>query len=164
MQSGPQRKSAGSAPKCAKNARSSRLSQTNRTAENGLLGRECSRCPGFSLEGRQDEYSQGGQKGSAVSSTHGLLLVMPQSDSQGRFYEVLRFVHEQIRIDGNEFGLALVSMISTCAAHLLVHLRTVSLHILRQCKLLCLVSRNEAMERIVALATITPHDREESFE
>jgi hypothetical protein len=45
-----QRNSAGFAPKCANNARVLRLFQTNRTAENGLLGTECGLCMGFSRE------------------------------------------------------------------------------------------------------------------
>ena len=46
-------------------------SQTNRTAENGLLGIECSRCPGFSLEGTCAVRFQGARKAKAMRSKAG---------------------------------------------------------------------------------------------
>jgi len=47
MQSGPQRRSAAPKPKYAKHARISRYSSKNRTGENGVLGVEWRRRPGF---------------------------------------------------------------------------------------------------------------------
>jgi hypothetical protein len=50
-QSEPQRKSALLPPKYAKEPVFRDCSQTNRTAQNGLLGSEGGHCHGFSLEG-----------------------------------------------------------------------------------------------------------------
>src|ERR1700733_4926390 len=48
--------------KCANMPVFSDFCATNRTAENGLVGIECSRCPGFSLEGTCAVRFQGARK------------------------------------------------------------------------------------------------------